>query len=112
MALIDRPGGETVVCYPEVTVTDSDGNTLTRASSTGITVTGCSVQPRQNSEDDEIGFTTAQTYRLRLPRTSNIVLGSQSKVSWNGTTYSVVGDAVVSSGSIRTRRTEYTLKVK
>ena len=23
MALIDRPGGETVVCYPEVTVTDS-----------------------------------------------------------------------------------------
>lgn len=110
MALIERPGGEVIVAYPEVTITDSDGNTITKASPTGITVTGCSVQPRSNGEDDEIGFQAAQTYRLRLPRTTPVVLGSQSRVEWNGRRYSVIGEAIVSSGSLRTRRVEYTIK--
>jgi head-tail adaptor len=111
MALIDRPGDQTVTVYPEVSWTDTDGNTVLRASSVGTVVHGASVQPRQHSEEETGGASlTESTYRLRLPKSFTITLGSASRVVWNGRTFAVHGEPVVSTGSIRTRRVEYTIK--
>ncbi|MCF3938386.1 hypothetical protein [Gordonia tangerina] len=109
MSLLDRGLRETVTVYPEETVTDPDGNVLTRPSAVGV-VTRASVQPvGPPDEDDAVGFATEETYRLRLPRTF-AALGAQSEIGWNGDRYAIDGDPLKYNGSRQTQRVEYIIR--
>jgi len=108
MTLLTRPGRESVVLYPEVTETDSDGNVRTRPSDTGVP-SSATVQPvTTNDDDDNAGYSSVATYRLRLPRNAP-VLGAQSAVEWRGDRYAIVGDARVYNGSRRTAHVDYVI---
>ncbi|MBS1695141.1 MAG: hypothetical protein JST91_23275 [Actinobacteria bacterium] len=115
MSLLRR-GSETVTVYPEETVTDADGNKLTRAGSVGVVVRA-SVQPVSAvngtpRENDNAGFNTESRYRLRLAGgwpTGGGILGAQSKVEWRGKLYSIEGDARIHTGSRRTAHATYVL---
>ena len=111
MSLLRR-GSESVTVFPETTVTDSDGNKVTRAGSIGITVRG-SVQPISSSEPaSDGGFSTESRYRLRLaggwPAGAGI-LGAQAAVEWRGKRYSIDGDAQLYTGSRRTAHATYVM---
>jgi hypothetical protein len=110
VSLLNR-GTETVTVYPEETVTDSDGNKVTRAGSVGVVVRA-SVQPISSTETADVGPITRTRYRLRLaggyPSGAGI-LGSQAKVEWRGDVYSIEGDALLYNGSRRTARAEYVM---
>lgn len=111
MSLLNR-GRETVTVFPEVTVTDRDGNTVTRVGTMGI-VTKASVQPISSTEpDDPGGSRTVSRYRLRLAGgwpTGGGILGAQSQVEWRGKRYAIEGDAMLHTGSPRTAHAVYTL---
>jgi hypothetical protein len=108
MSLLNR-GTETVKVYQEVQtpVTDSDGNTLTRAAKIGTTCKA-RISPISSTENADSGFNSESRYRLRLINYPN-VLGAQSQIEWRGKRYSIEGDGMVYSGSRRTARVEYVL---
>ena len=51
--------------FPEETVTDADGNTMTRPSAVGV-VARAVVQPMTSTEDASVEFETTSKNRLRL----------------------------------------------
>ncbi|GAA2542276.1 hypothetical protein GCM10010210_11100 [Pseudonocardia hydrocarbonoxydans] len=109
--MLDR-GNADVVLFPEVTITDPDGNTITRPATAGIPARA-TVQPLGSTTDDQdgAGFVTGPTrYRLRLTRSyAGPVLGRQSRVEWNGDRYAVLGDPVHFTGSRKTAHTDYVI---
>lgn len=111
MSLLNR-GTEVVTVYPEVTVTNSDGQTFTRVGTTGIVTRG-SVQPISSTETyDGRGSNTESRYRLRLAGgwpTGAGILGAAAQVEWRGKRYSIDGDALIYNGSARTRHVVYTI---
>lgn len=111
MSLLRR-GTETVTVYPEVTVTDADGNKFTQAGTMGIVVKA-SVQPITSTEDqDGGGFHTTSRYRLRLAGGFPIgggILGAQAQVEWRDKRYSIEGDAQLHTSSSRTAHAVYTM---
>ena len=114
--ILDRPGRDTVVVFLEEEYTDSDGNPMTRASSTGITTTAtvqlsaASGTSARRAEQGNKGFVTEETYKVRFPRSFPHVLDAQSKIEWQGRMYSVFGDAQRYNGSDRTRHVWYTMR--
>lgn len=112
MSLLDSTN-EDVVVYPEEVTTDSDGNTITRPSQTGIPARA-RIQPlglqSDSSEKQDGGFLTVSRYGLRFPRSFSTVLGAQSQIEWQGKRWSVVGDPVRHNGSARTRHLQYVIK--
>lgn len=116
MSLLDQ-GMVDVLLYPEVAVTDRDGNIRTRASDIPIPL-NVSLQPqgqsgtaaRRNEQDNE-GYETEQVMRMRLRRQDeHIQIGAQSKVVVGDQTWSVFGDAIPYQGSPRTTHLVYTLR--
>ncbi len=111
MSLLNR-GTEVVTVYPEVTVTDSDGNQFTKADFMDI-VTKASVQPISSSENtDGGGFNTISRYRLRLAGgwpTGGGILGAQAQVDWRGKRYAIDGEAQLHTGSSRTAHAVFTM---
>lgn len=111
MSLLNR-GTEVVTVYPEVTVTNSDGQTFTRVGTFGV-VTKASVQPISSTEIyDGRGSNTESRYRLRLAGgwpTGDGILGSHAQVEWRGKRYSIEGDAMLHTGSPRTAHAVYTM---
>lgn len=107
-----RTGNEVVTVFPEETVTDADGNRVTRAGSVGIVVKA-SVQPISSTENDDGGSSnTTSRYRLRLAGgfpTGGGILGAQARVEWRDKLYSIEGDAQLHTGSSRTSHAIYTL---
>ncbi|WP_067532227.1 hypothetical protein [Nocardia crassostreae] len=108
MSLLDR-GNEEVTAYTTETITDVDGNTITRPSRVGVVVRA-SVQPFASTEDNELGFTTRETYRLRIARGYSVELGAQAPVDWRGQRWSVIGEPLRFNGSRRTGRLEYLIE--
>lgn len=116
MSLLDK-GRETIVLYNEETYTDPDGNPSRRASTTGVTVYNCVVQPAAQSgtsqrreEQDNEGFESEETYRLRPPRSFTTRIGMLAKIEWNGDTWGVVGKGKRYNGSDRTAHNDYTIR--
>lgn len=115
MSLLDT-GREDIIIYPEEVVEDSDGNTRTQPSKTGIPakarlqVQGQSGTSSRRAEQDNEGFTTEKVYRMRLPRSFPFVLGAQSQIEWRGERWAVFGDASFYNGSRRTAHLGYTIK--
>lgn len=115
MSLLDR-GNVDVVVYLEETTVDEDGNTRTRASSTGIParvrvqVQGQSGTSARRSEQDNEGFETERVYSLRFPRSWPHVLGAQAQIEWDGERWAVFGDAYRYTNSPATAHLIYTIK--
>jgi hypothetical protein len=114
--LLDK-GRETIVLYNEETYISPDGNPSRRASSTGVTVTNCVIQPSAQSgtsqrreEQDNEGFESESTYRLRPPRSFTTIIGMMAKVVWQGETWSVVGKHKRYNGSSKTAHIDYTIR--
>lgn len=103
-------GNDTVVVYPEVVTTDVDGNTITKAATTGISVRAA-VQPMPiyvGAESQNVGFETESKYRLRLAGHIEL-LGAQSQVEWQGKRYHIDGEPRQYNGSRRTAHTDYVM---
>lgn len=117
MSLLDR-GPETVTIFHEETFVSPQGNTMTRASTTDVDVVpNCVVQISAQSgtsarrqEQDNEGFETEITFRLRLPRSYTRVIGAQAQVEWQGKRYSLVGDVHPFNGSPMTAHKDYTIR--
>lgn len=114
MGLLDR-SNEDIIVYPEETVTDTDGNAFTRASTTGV-LTRADIQPLPQSgtsarraEQGNEGFETEQIYRLRFPRNYEMDLGPQARIEWNGERWGIFGNPLRFNSSPRTRHNEYTI---
>lgn len=116
MSLLDNGCHEDVVVYPEVVVTDVDGNIRTKASDEGIAVKarvqvqGQSGTSARRAEQDVEGFESEKVYTIRFPRSFKLILGAQSKVVWKGMTFSVFGDVNYYTASPRTKHVTYTLR--
>lgn len=115
MSLLDK-GTDHVVVYPEEVWTDSDGNTMIRAASTGIPTTA-SVQilaqsgtSARRSEQDNEGFESEEVYRVRFPRSFTVPIGAQARVEWRGVMWSVIGEPRRYNGSRRTTHLDYTIR--
>lgn len=106
MSLLNR-GTDQVIVYPEVVVTDSDGNKITKPGSTGV-VCRAVVQPLQPPMASSVAEDPASRYRLRLVGYTDL-LGAQSAVEWGGKRYAILGDPLVYNGSRRTAHVEYTM---
>lgn len=116
MSLLDSsPSFEPCTVYPEVVTTDADGNTITKASTTGVEtvgrfqIIGQSGTSARRAEQQSEGFETERVYTVRFPRGFQI-LGAQSKVLWNGGLFSLFGDAQYYRGSRRTSHVVYTIR--
>lgn len=116
MSLLDQWNVEVLV-YLEEEVKDRDGNIRTRASDTPtpmkvwIAPIGQSGTSARRAEQDNEGYETEQVLRMRLRRKDmGIRIGAQSKVEFNGETWSVFGDLTEYRGSSRTHHHDYTLR--
>lgn len=109
MSLLDK-GNQDIILYPEEVVKDRDGNTRTQASSTGIPLRvwlqpqGQSGTAARRAEQDNEGYETEKTYRMRMRRIDrDVEIGAQAKVDIDGQMWSIFGDEWVYQGSSRTR---------
>ena len=117
MSLLDGGGRyEPVTVYLEEVVTDIDGNTRTRPSTTGIQATarfqvqGQSGTSARRAEQDNEGFMTEKVYKMRFPRSFKRVLGAQAQIEWRGERWVVFGDVNRYNGSPNTSRHTYTIR--
>lgn len=118
MSLLDRGCTEDVEVFPEILVTDSDGNPKTKAAPPGtgipakarIQVQGQSGTASRRQEQDNEGFESEKVYTLRFPRSFPYVLGAQSYVMWMGKKFVMFGDANYYTSSPATRHITYTIK--
>jgi hypothetical protein len=115
MSLLDWGLNETVTVYPEIAVTDADGNTRTKPASTGIVtkarmqVLGQSGTSSRRQEQDSEGYETERVYTIRFPRDFQ-VLGAQSEIVWNGQVWALFGTENRYNSSPRTRHITYSIK--
>lgn len=126
MSLLDRGACyEACTVYPEVTTTDVDGNTITKASATGIpTVARFQIQNQSGTaarkDEQEIeGFTSEIDYTVRFTRAFTRQygeLGAQSDIEWRTDSqgrparYQLFGDAQRYGSSPRTRHVVYSIR--
>jgi hypothetical protein len=109
-------GFEPCTVYPEVTRTDTDGNTITEASTTGTAtvarfqIQGQSGTSSRRAEQQDEGFDTERVYTVRFPRGQFENLGSQSEVEWDGLRWGIFGDRQRYNSSPRTSHVIYTLR--
>lgn len=117
MSLLDR-GNVEVILYPEVAEYDADGNIRTRASSEGVPIR-VSLQPQGQSgtaarraEQHQEGYETEKVMRMRVRRkdAEKYTIGAQSKIEFQGNTWSVFGDAIQYLSSPRTAHNVYHLR--
>lgn len=115
MSLLDT-GNQDIIVYPEELTYDTDGNPITRPSTTGIPAKA-SLQPAVQSgtsarraEQDNEGFETETNYRLRLPRSFPFQLNAQSRIEWQGGYWAVMGEARQFTGSKKTAHVEYQIR--
>lgn len=116
MSLLDKYNAE-IDLYPEEVVTDVDGNIRTRASKTPIplkvwlSILNQSGTAARRAEQDNEGFETEQVMRMRLRRKDEYIkIGAQSKIVWEGNTWSLFGDKIPYMGSPRTKHLTYTIR--
>lgn len=118
MGLLDNcPGFEPTTVYPEVVTTDADGNTITRASTAGVSASArWQIQDQsgtssRRAEQQSEGFESEQVYTIRFPRGFQI-LGEQSKVRRDSTgeVFCIFGNPQRYSNSARTAHIVYTVR--
>lgn len=121
MSLLDR-AKQDIVVFPEESFVDRDGNTLLRASLTGIPAKA-EIQPARQSgtsarraEQDNEGYETEEVYRLRFARkvppalAAVLPLGQASEVEWLGERWTIVGNVTRYLGSRKTTHSDYQVR--
>lgn len=111
-----------VTVYPQVLVTDIDGNPRTKPSASG-TAAKARFQPLMQSgtsarlqESDDKGFETQEVYSMRFPRGVFANLGPQSQIEWgldaqgNPQRWSVYGFPSRRNNSTATAHVTYQVK--
>ncbi len=110
---------EPCTVYPEVVVTDEDGNPKTRPSDTGFAakarfdIQGQSGTASRRQEQDNEGFESEKVYSVRFPRSFDAEhgeLGAQSQILWRGARWVLFGDVNRYTRSRRTAHNVYTIK--
>ena len=125
MSLLDRsPGFEPCNIYMEITTTDADGNTVTKASTTPIPATARFQIQNQSgtssrlAEQNNEGYESEKVYSMRLPRAWEAEHGElqmQAKVGWGldsqgrEAIYEIFGDVLKVGVAPRTRHNVYNL---
>lgn len=126
MSLLDSGANyEPCTVYPEVVGSDRDGNTITKASDTGIPATARfqlksqSGTSSRRAEQNNEGFESEQVYSMRFPRSwtaEHGILGAQAQVEWGLDSlgrpqrWEVFGDAARFNNSRKTAHVVYTIK--
>jgi hypothetical protein len=118
MSLLDR-AKQDVIVFPEVEIIDDDGNVLLGPAAVGYTAKA-EIQPARQSgtsarraEQDNEGYETEQTYRLRFTRHHDATrpkLGQASQIEWQGKRWSLVGLPTEYFGSRRTAHIDYQIR--
>ncbi|WP_190821965.1 hypothetical protein [Saccharopolyspora pogona] len=116
MSLLDR-GNEMVTIYPEIATTDRDGNTITKADFDNPVTAWVRIQPAAQSgtsarraEQDNEGYESEETYKLRFARGQEFEPGAQAQLDWAGRRWSFYGYPQRFNGSAQTRRLEFTIR--
>jgi hypothetical protein len=120
MSLLDKVS-QPIRVYPEVTVLDPDGNKILRPATEAEAYDAVAeLQPQRQSgtsarraEQDDEGYFTEETYRLRFSRAHDRThppLGQGAEILWNGDRWSVVGMPTKYMGSPRTRHIDYQVR--
>lgn len=118
MSLLDK-ASQQIMVFLEEPWTDEDGNVLTRPSTTGVPATAelqvsaASGTSARRAEQDNEGFESETNYRLRLPRSSTLVLGQQSRIEWpvgSGNYWAIVGEPHHFMGGSKTAHTDYIIR--
>lgn len=107
MSLLDT-GNETILVWPEVDATDSDGNPVKVPAPDPIQVQ-CRVQPVSSTDVVAAGQQTVARYRVI---TRDAPLGPWARVRWRGRDWDVEGEPLWSNGSPRTRHVKAILKAR
>jgi len=126
VSLLDRGSMfEPCTVYPEITVTDADGNTITKASTTGIQtlarfqIQGQSGTASRRAEQNDEGFDTERVYTVRFPNSftdNHGELGAQAVIEWRTDArglparWQIFGDVQRYRGSRRTAHVVYTIR--
>lgn len=86
MSLLDR-ANTTLTIYPEVVVTDADGNTSRGPAAQGVLVPAMVWQYQGEAAGDEplvVGQSTETIYKVRLVRSVTVPVGPWSVVVYEG----------------------------
>lgn len=120
MSLLDSGAVyEDVMVYPQVLITDGDGNPRTQPATVGVAakarfqVLGQSGTSARRAEQDVEGFESETVYQMRFDRDSDELLGlvgPQSQLVWNGARWAFFGFAKTFNSSRRTKHRYYTIK--
>lgn len=118
MSLLDK-AQQTVTVFPQEYFEDDLGNTLFRASSVGY-VAKAEIQAARQSgtsarraEQDNEGYETEETFRLRFTRAHDRTherLGQGAQIEWEGKRWTVIGFPTPYSGSPRTAHLDYMIR--
>jgi hypothetical protein len=118
LSLLDR-AKQDIVVYPQEVFEDDLGNTLIRPAAVGYEAKA-EIQPARQSgtsarraEQDNEGYETEETYRMRFTRyhdSTHAPLGQGSQVEWKGKRWSVVGFPTEYMGSSRTAHIDYMIR--
>lgn len=98
-----------MVLFPEVEVTDYDGNTIRRPAATGIEVR-THVQRVSAAEAEALGGMPATTVRFRTSRA--LPVGAYAHAEFKGRRWDVVGEPVRLGRSERTASTVVVLRAR
>ena len=101
-------GPEEVIVYPQVTVTDPDGNPLRVPSTEPVTVRAW-VHPVTSDDALAAGQQTHTQYRLVA---RDAPLGAWARVRWGGRDWDLVGEPLRYGGSPRTRHVTAVLRAR
>lgn len=118
MALLDK-AQQDVIVFPQEYFEDDLGNILIRPMAVGYEAKA-EIQPARQSgtsarraEQDNEGYETEETYRLRFSREhdrEHEPLGQGAQVEWKGRRWSVVGQPTFYMGSKRTTHIDYQIR--
>lgn len=118
MSLLDKAKQDILIFHQEEFV-DEDGNTILRPSDTGIPAKA-EIQPARQSgtsarraEQDNEGYETEETYRLRFTKKYNRtmpVLGQAAQIEWMEKRWVLVGEPTFYFGSRRTEHIDYQIR--
>jgi hypothetical protein len=118
MSLLDK-AKQPVVVYPEESFVDEDGNTILRPAAVGYEAMAEIQAARQSgtsarrAEQDNEGYETEETYRLRFTRQhdkTHPLLTQAAQIEWRGERWAVVGEPTLYFGSRRTQHVDYQIR--
>jgi hypothetical protein len=119
MSLLDKAKQDVLIFRGEPYI-DEDGNTILRPATVGVPAKA-EIQPARQSgtsarraEQDNEGYETEDTYRLRFTRKwnrENPPLDQAAQIEWRGQRYVVVGNHTPYMGSRKTAHIDYQIRL-